>query len=78
MESGVHKLFSVKCSTGHYYVQEMPGYYGIGRVYVVMKDRRQLCYTRYNTCREAVAWLLTHLTMKVQTETLFHRENCQI
>ena len=78
MDSGVHKLFSVKCSTGHYYVQEMPGYWDIGRDYVVMRNRRQLSGTRHRTCREAVAWLLAYLSRELSAETLFPRENCQI
>lgn len=78
MDSGVHKLFSVKCSKGHYYVQEMPGYWNYGRDYVVMKDRRQLSSTRHKTCREAVAWLLAYLSRELSAETIFPRENCQI
>ena len=78
MDSGVFKLFSVKCSTGHYYVQEMPGYCGLGRDYVVMKNRKQLYTTRYKTCREAVACLLAYLSRELSTETIFPRENCQI
>lgn len=78
MGRGVYKLFSVKCSMGHYYVQEMPGWFDIGRDYVVMKDRRQLNGTRYRTCREAVAWLLAYLSRELSAETLFPRENCQI
>ena len=78
MDSGIYKVFSVKTPLGHYYVQEMPGYCGIGRDYVVMKDRKQLCLTRYRTCREAVAWLLAYLCRELSAETIFPRENCQI
>ena len=78
MDSGVHKLFSVKCSHGHFYVQEMPGYWNLGRDYVVMKDRKQLCTNRYKTCREAVAWLLAYLSRELSAELIFPRENCQI
>lgn len=78
MDSGIYKIFSVKTPLGHYYVQEMPGYYGVGRDYAVMKDRKQLCCTRYRTCRDAVEWLLAYLSRELSQETIFPRENCQI
>lgn len=79
MKSGeVIKVFSVKDASHHYYVQEMPGYWGLGRDYTVMKDRRRLYAGRFKTAREAVAWLIAYLTRELNAELLFPRESCQI
>lgn len=58
MDSGVYKIFSVKTPLGHYYVQEMPGYWSMGRDFVIMKDRRQLTGIRYQDADKAVVDLL--------------------
>lgn len=46
---------------GHYYVQEMPGYWGMGRDFVIMKNRRQHRGTRYKIAEEAIMDLLREL-----------------
>lgn len=61
MDNGIYKIFSVKTSLGHYYVQEMPGYWGIGRDFVIMKNRRQHGGTRFKEAEKAIAYLLREL-----------------
>ena len=79
MKSGeVVKVFSVRDGVHHYYVQEMPGFWGLGRDFVVMKDRRRLYAERFKTARKAVAWLLAYLCREISAETLFPKEDCQI
>lgn len=58
MDSGIYKIFTVKTPLGTYYVQEMPGYWGVGRHFVIMKNRRQLRNKRYDKCNEAIVDLL--------------------
>lgn len=58
MADGVFKIFSAKTPLGHYYVQEMPGYFGLGRDFVIMKDRRQLNGRRYESADKAIVDLL--------------------
>lgn len=70
-ECNIAKIFTVKDSRDTYYVQVMPGYCGIGRVYMVMKNRKQLCYTRYKTGREAIAWLLAYLCRNLDQREIF-------
>lgn len=55
------KVFSVKDGGHHYYVQEMPGLWGLGRDFAIMKDRERFYYGRMKTRQEAVAWLLKRL-----------------
>lgn len=64
MEGNVVKVFSVKDGKHHYYVQRMPGYWGLGIDYVVMKDRKRLNLERFsgvNGRKQAVGWLLAYL-----------------
>lgn len=62
MKSGeVVKVFSIKDAAHHYYVQEMPGFWGIGRDFVVMKDRRRLYAQRWKDQESAIRWLLSYL-----------------
>lgn len=60
-ENSIVKVFSVKWRGHHYYVQEMPGLWGLGRNFAVMKDRERWYYGRFDTRREAVAWCLAAL-----------------
>lgn len=39
-DGNICKIMTCKTKIGTYYVQEMPGYYGCGRKWVIMKDRR--------------------------------------
>lgn len=62
----VIKVFSVKDGAHHYYVQEMPGLYGCGRDFAIMKDRERFYYGgRMKTKQEAVAWLLKRLLVEM-------------
>lgn len=60
-EKSVVKVFSVKDGGHSYYVQEMPGMWGFGRDFAVMKDRERFYYGRFKTKEEAKAWLLKQL-----------------
>lgn len=77
-ETGIVKLMSVKLGEDKYWVQEMPGYYGMGRNYSVMKNRKMLSHSRYKTARDAAAWLIAYLTRELTAEQIFPREDCQI
>lgn len=70
-ECKIAKVFTVKDSRNTYYVQVMPGLYGLGRDYMVMQDRKQLCYTRFKTSREAIAWLLAYLCRSLDQLEMF-------
>lgn len=61
MDSGIYKIFSVKTPLGYYYIQEMPGYCGIGRDFAIMKDRRQYVWRRFNDAEQAIVYLLKDL-----------------
>lgn len=61
MDSGVYKIFSVKTPLGHYYIQEMPGYWNMGRDFLIMKDRRQHRGKRYKDAELAIIDLLKEL-----------------
>lgn len=67
----VAKVFTVKDSRNTYYVQVMPGLCGLGQDYMVMKDRKQLCYTRYRTSKGAIDWLLTYLCRNLDQMEMF-------
>lgn len=60
-KASVCKVFSVKDANHHYYVQEMPGFWGMGRDFVVMKDRRRLYAKRWKDPKSAISWLLSYL-----------------
>lgn len=60
-ESSIYKVFVVKDGKHTYYVQEMPGSWGMGRDYAVMKDRKRLYAGRFDSKDKAVTWLLKHL-----------------
>ena len=58
----IAKVFSVKDTRHTYYVQVMPGFNEWDRVFVIMKDRRRLYYSRMKDQRQAIGWLLKYLT----------------
>lgn len=59
---GVHKVYSVFDEHGnHYYVQEMPGYWNMGRDYAVMKNRKRYYAGRFRALVDAKRWLLQQL-----------------
>lgn len=60
-EKSIVKVFSVKDGGHSYYVQEMPGLWGLGRDFAVMKDRERFYYGRFDTKDKAKAWLLKRL-----------------
>ena len=67
---GVHKVFVVRDRLHTYYVQEMPGMWGCGRNYAIMKDRKRLYYGRMDTAENAKRWLLQYLLRELEAMTL--------
>lgn len=60
-EKSVVKVLTVKDGKSTYYVQEMPAFWGCGRNYAVMCNRKRLYYGRFDTKELAKAWLLKRL-----------------
>lgn len=73
-EGKIVKVFVVKTDNHTYYVQQMPGFYGIGIDYVVMKNRRVLNAERFNTAQQAVKWLLDYLTRENSNQLMIWKE----
>lgn len=69
-EKSVVKVFVVKDGAHTYYIQEMPGYWGIGRDYAVMKDRKKLYGGRMSSLDDAKRWLLLQLIRDLEQQTL--------
>lgn len=57
----VRKVCVTKWRGHTYYVQEMPAYWGCGRDFAVMKDRKKWYFDRFKTEKEAVGWMLEKL-----------------
>ena len=60
-EKSIVKVLTIKEGGHTYYVQEMPGLWGLGRDFAVMKDRERFYYGRFKTKEEAKSWLLKRL-----------------
>ena len=69
-EGSVVKVFSIKDGNRHYYVQEMPGPWGMGRDWAVMKDRRRLYQQRFRSKKDAVCWLLGYVQREYENVTM--------
>lgn len=67
----IAKVFTVKDCRNTYYVQLMPGNWGCGTNYQVMKDRKRLYYGRFNTSKEAIGWLLAYLCRNLEQMEMF-------
>ena len=65
MDNSITKVFTVKDGKHHYYVQRMPGYWGMGIDFVVMKDRKRLNLQRFSAKKQAVGWLLAYLCREI-------------
>lgn len=75
-EGKIVKVFVVKTDNHTYYVQQMPGFFGMGIDYVVMKNRRVLYTERFTTARAAVSWLLGYLSREISNDAaLFECES---
>lgn len=75
-EGKIVKVLVVKSDNHTYYVQQMPGYFGMGIDYVVMKNRRILYEERFKTARAAVSWLLGYLSREISNDAaLFECES---
>lgn len=68
-EGQVCKVMVCKTIKGTYYVQEMPGYYGCGRRWVIMKDRKRYQYRDYATPEAACAAMLEAVRRDVLLQT---------
>lgn len=69
-EKSIVKVLTVKEGGHTYYVQEMPGLYGLGRDFAVMKDRERFYYGRFKTKEEAKSWLLKRLLVDMGQRVL--------
>lgn len=73
-EGKIVKVFVVKSDNHTYYVQQMPGFFGMGINYVVMKNRRVLYAERFNTAQQAVKWLLDYLTRENSNQLMIWKD----
>lgn len=69
-QNSVIKVFVVKDGAHTYYIQEMPGYWGLGRDYAVMKDRKKLYGGRIRSLDDAKRWLLLQLIRDLEQQKL--------
>lgn len=58
---GVYKIFSAQTLKGNYYVQRMPGPYGLDIRYRLMKDRRAIQSKDYTDPTSAILAMLNQL-----------------
>lgn len=58
---GVYKIFSAQTLRGNYYVQRMPGPYGLDIRYRLMKDRRAIQSQDYTDPTAAILAMLNRL-----------------
>lgn len=68
-EGNVCKVMVCKTIKGTYYVQEMPGYYGCGRRWVIMRNRKRYQYRDYETPEAACAAMLEAVRRDVLLQT---------
>lgn len=59
--SGIYKIFSAQTMSGNYYVQDMPGPWGCGRRYRLMKDRKCFAAHDYEDPVSAIEAMLNEL-----------------
>lgn len=70
MDEKIKKIISIGMGRHRYYVQEMPGYWNLGRDYAVMMDRKRLHAERFNSRKDAVLWLLSYLSRELEKPEL--------
>ena len=58
---GIYKIFSAQTLKGNYYVQRMPGPYGLDIRYRLMKDRRAIQTQDYTDPTSAILAMLNRL-----------------
>lgn len=68
-EGNVCKVMVCKTIKGTYYVQEMPGYYGYGRRWVIMRNRKRYQDRDYMTPEAACAAMLEAVRRDVLMQT---------
>lgn len=69
-QSSLLKVLTIKTVKHSYYVQRMPGRYGVGIRYQVMCDRKQLFWRDYYKEQEACEALLRHVYGEVTQTSL--------
>lgn len=70
MDEKIKKIISIGMGGHRYYVQEMPGFWNLGRDYAVMMDRKRLHAGRFNSRKDAVLWLLSYLSRELEQPEL--------
>lgn len=70
MDEKIKKIISIGMGGHRYYVQEMPGYWNLGREYAAMKDRKRLHRERFFDQKNAVLWLLSYLSREISAPEL--------
>ena len=68
-ENGVYKVMVCKTVLGTYYVQEMPGLWGVGKRFVIMKDRQRYQNRDYENSDAACAAMLEAVRRDVLKQT---------
>lgn len=68
-EGNVCKVMVCKTIKGTYYVQEMPGYCGYGRRWVIMRNRKRYQERDYSTPEAACAAMLEAVRHDVLMQT---------
>lgn len=68
-DGNVCKVMVCKTIKGTYYVQEMPGWYGCGRRWVIMRDRKRYQNRDYESPESACAAMLEAVRRDVLMQT---------
>lgn len=68
-EGNVCKVMVCKTIKGTFYVQEMPGSYGCGRRWVIMRNRKRYQYRNYESPESACAAMLETVRRDVLMQT---------
>lgn len=70
-KTGIYKVFSAQTRNGQYYVQVMPGPYGLGVRYRLMHNRKAVQLQDYEDEISATSALLEHLRRVLVQPVLF-------
>lgn len=70
-KTGIYKVFSAQTKRGQYYVQMMPGPWGLGVRYRLMHNRKAVQLQDYEDEISAISALLEHLRRVLVQPELF-------
>ena len=70
-KTGIYKVFSAQTKNGQYYVQMMPGPYGLGVRYRLMHNRKAVQLQDYEDEISAISAMLEHLRRVLVQPVLF-------